>query len=146
MMERSRTLHAGATRHSASAGLIIRQREPANLEMPFDQVDSYLTPTELFYIRSHFPAPKIDPACYRLTIDGAVRTPLAVSYEELRGMRSETRTAILECAGNSRVFLVPRDAMGNVQPGEHDWNYGGYVINHRLPIEVLVADPTRAAP
>jgi DMSO/TMAO reductase YedYZ molybdopterin-dependent catalytic subunit len=108
MMEGSRTLHAGATRQSGSAGLIIRQKEPANLEMSFDQADSYLTPTELFYIRSHFPAPKIDPACYRLTIDGAVRTPLAVSYEELRGMRSETRIAILECAGNSRIFLVPQ--------------------------------------
>ena len=40
-----------ASRQSSSAGLIIRQKEPTNLEMPFDQVDSYLTPTELFYIR-----------------------------------------------------------------------------------------------
>ena len=44
---------------STSAGLIIRQKEPTNLETPLDQVDSYLTPTELFYIRSHFPAPKL---------------------------------------------------------------------------------------
>ena len=49
------------TRQFASAGLIIRQKEPANLETPFDQVDSYLTPTELFYIRSHFPAPRLVP-------------------------------------------------------------------------------------
>ena len=44
----------------ASAGLIIRQKEPANLETPIDQVDSYLTPTDLFYIRSHFPTPRLD--------------------------------------------------------------------------------------
>jgi len=31
-----------------------------------------------------------------------------LSYEELRSMRSETRVATLECAGNSRVFLVPQ--------------------------------------
>jgi hypothetical protein len=31
---------------SSSAGLIIRQKEPTNLETPFDQVDSYFTPTE----------------------------------------------------------------------------------------------------
>jgi hypothetical protein len=31
-------------------------------------VHSYLTPTELFYIRSHFPAPKLDLAGYRLRI------------------------------------------------------------------------------
>jgi hypothetical protein len=49
---------------TSSAGLIIRQKEPANLETPLDQVDSYLTPTELFYIHSHFPAPKLDLASY----------------------------------------------------------------------------------
>src|SRR6202051_3486798 len=91
-----------------SAGLTIRQKEPKNLEAPFDQVDSYLTPTELFYIRSHFPAPSIDAASYQLRIDGAVRSPLELSYKELREMRSETRIATLECAGNGRVFLVPQ--------------------------------------
>src|ERR1700687_2758133 len=97
-----------ASRQSSTAGLIIRQKEPTNLEMPFDHVDSYLTPTELFYIRSHFPAPRIDVAGYQLRIDGAVSNPLALSYRELREMRSETRTATLECAGNGRVFLVPQ--------------------------------------
>jgi DMSO/TMAO reductase YedYZ molybdopterin-dependent catalytic subunit len=95
------------TDQSSSAGLIIRQKEPTNLETPLDQVDSFLTPTELFYIRSHFPAPKLDPASYQLRIDGAVRKPFSLSYEELRDMPSDTRVALLECAGNSRVFLVP---------------------------------------
>src|SRR6201993_2826967 len=88
-------------------GLIIRQKEPNNLETPFDQVDSFLTPTELFYIRSHFPAPKLNLATYQLRIDGAVRNPFSVSYQELRDMPSETRVATLECAGNGRVFLIP---------------------------------------
>ena len=92
------------------AGLIIRQKEPANLETPLDQVDTYLTPTELFYIRSHFPAPSLDPASYQLRIDGAVRNLLSLSYPQLRAMPSETRVAALECAGNSRVFLVPQVA------------------------------------
>ncbi len=92
----------------ASAGLIIRQKEPANLETPFDRVDSYLTPTELFYIRSHFPAPKLDLASYRLHVSGGVRKPLSLSYQQLRDMPSQTRIAILECAGNGRVFLVPQ--------------------------------------
>jgi len=92
----------------SSAGLIIRQKEPRNLEAPFDRIDSYLTPTELFYIRSHFLTPKLDRASYQLRIDGAVRHPFTLSYEELRNMRSETRVATLECAGNGRVFLVPQ--------------------------------------
>jgi DMSO/TMAO reductase YedYZ molybdopterin-dependent catalytic subunit len=106
-MEGSQKQYVDEPRHSSQTGLIIRQKEPTNLEMPFDQVDSYLTPTELFYIRSHFPAPRLDVAGYRLRIDGAVRNPLALSYQELREMRSETRIATLECAGNGRVFLVP---------------------------------------
>src|SRR3954451_10428490 len=109
-MEESGDQCIDETRRSSSAGLIIRQKEPTNLETPFDQVDSYLTPTELFYIRSHFPAPKLEPASYELRIDGAVRDPFSLSYKQLRDMPSETRVATLECAGNSRVFLVPRAA------------------------------------
>ena len=107
-MEGSKEQYVDEPRQSSSTGLIIRQKEPTNLEMPFDLVDSYLTPTELFYIRSHFRAPKIDAADYQLRIDGAVRNPLALSYQELREMPSATRTATLECAGNGRVFLVPQ--------------------------------------
>ena len=100
-MERSNTQYR-------EAGLIIRQREPKNLEAPFDRIDSYLTPPELFYIRNHFPTPDLDAASYQLRIDGAVKHPLNVSYAELRSMPCETRIATLECAGNSRVFLVPQ--------------------------------------
>jgi DMSO/TMAO reductase YedYZ molybdopterin-dependent catalytic subunit len=107
MMEDSKRHYVDHTPYS-SAGLIIRQKEPKNLETPFDRLDSYLTPTELFYIRSHFPTPNLDAASYRLRIGGAVGRPLSLSYEELRNMRSETRIATLECAGNSRVFLVPQ--------------------------------------
>jgi DMSO/TMAO reductase YedYZ molybdopterin-dependent catalytic subunit len=108
MMETSKMQYGDEPRQSSPAGLIIRQKEPTNLEMPFDRVDSYLTPTELFYIRSHFQAPRIDLADYQLKINGAVRDPLALSYRDLREMPSETRTATLECAGNGRVFLVPQ--------------------------------------
>jgi DMSO/TMAO reductase YedYZ molybdopterin-dependent catalytic subunit len=89
-------------------GLIIRQKEPHNLEMPFDQVRSYLTPTELFYIRSHFTIPTVGLASYQLRIDGAVRNAFSLTYEELRSLPSETVVATLECAGNGRVFLVPQ--------------------------------------
>src|SRR5882672_5872448 len=107
MMDDSKKHYADNTGLSSSVGLTIRQKEPKNLEAPFDRIDSFLTPTDLFYIRSHFPAPDLDLASYQLRIDGAVRHPFTLSYEELRSMRSETRVATLECAGNSRVFLVP---------------------------------------
>ena len=92
----------------SSPGMIIRQKEPKNLETPFSEVDSFLTATELFSIGSYFLAPTIDAGSYQLHIDGAVTNPLDVSYQELRDMPSETRVAVLECAGNGRVFLVPQ--------------------------------------
>ncbi len=95
---------------SPFVGMIIRQKEPTNLETPLDQADSYLTPSELFYVRSHFPTPQLEPASYQLRIDGAVRKPLSLSYKQLRDLPSQTRVATLECAGNGRVFLVPQVA------------------------------------
>ncbi|MGI4830807.1 MAG: sulfite oxidase [Janthinobacterium lividum] len=89
-------------------GLIIRQRDPVNLEYPFDHLDEFLSPNDLFYIRSHFKAPVLDIDNYNLSIGGAVKAPFTISYKELLAMPSVTRAATLECAGNGRIFLVPQ--------------------------------------
>src|SRR5260370_16926554 len=88
-------------------GLIIRQKGPNNLEMPFDQLGDFITPSELFYIRSHFPTPELDPLAYRLSIGGAVRNELSLSYADIPAMPSRTSVPTLKCAGNSPVFMVP---------------------------------------
>ena len=98
----------GQPKPTSSVGMIIREREPVNFEFPFHQLQSFLTPNDLFYIRSHFKAPTLDKDSYELRIDGALKTPLVLSYGELRKLPAETRAATLECAGNSRVFLVPQ--------------------------------------
>src|ERR1700704_6954602 len=74
-------------------GLIIRQKDPNNLEMPFDQLGDFITPSELFYIRSHFPTPELNPDAYRLSIRGAVRNELRLSYADIRAMPSRTCVA-----------------------------------------------------
>src|SRR5260370_30414714 len=102
-----KTIHPVPANAESAGGLVIRQEEPRNLEFPFDRLDSYLTPVESFYIRSHFQAPTIHPDSYRLSMDGAVKNPFAVTLNELKSLPAETIVATLECAGNSRVFLVP---------------------------------------
>jgi DMSO/TMAO reductase YedYZ molybdopterin-dependent catalytic subunit len=92
----------------SQAGLIIRESDPVNLESPFDQLDGYLTSNDLFYIRNHFEAPRLDVDSYELKVDGAVRHPFAISMAELRKLPTVTRTGTLECAGNGRVFLSPQ--------------------------------------
>lgn len=88
--------------------MIIREKEPANLEMPFGLLDGFTTPNELFYIRSHFPVPEIDLANWRLKIEGAVERPLEMTLDDLQALPATTLPATLECAGNGRVFLVPK--------------------------------------
>jgi DMSO/TMAO reductase YedYZ molybdopterin-dependent catalytic subunit len=105
---RSNDARVNQSGRSHSVGLVTRQTEPRVFETPVNQVDSFLTPNELFYVRSHSPAPKFDVESYRLQIDGAVRNSLSLTYRQLRDMPAVTRTALLECAGNSRIFLVPQ--------------------------------------
>src|ERR1019366_10761496 len=90
------------------AGLIMREHEPVNLEFPFDQLNDLLIPNDLFYVRNHFRAPKLDSKNYALQIVGAVQHPFSIGYKELQNMTSVTRVATLECAGNGRVFLTDR--------------------------------------
>jgi hypothetical protein len=42
--------------------------------------------------------------------------------------------------GRYTLLARAKDANGIVQPDEHDWTYGSYVITHLLPIEVMVED------
>jgi DMSO/TMAO reductase YedYZ molybdopterin-dependent catalytic subunit len=41
-------------------------------------------------------------------MDGAVKKPFAITLNELKNLPAKTIVATLECAGNSRVFLVPQ--------------------------------------
>jgi DMSO/TMAO reductase YedYZ molybdopterin-dependent catalytic subunit len=88
-------------------GLIARQKNPDNLESPFPALNSFLTPTHLFYVRSHFAVPELDAGSWRLKIEGAVKKTVEISHDDLRKMPAHTLTAVLECSGNGRVFLKP---------------------------------------
>jgi DMSO/TMAO reductase YedYZ molybdopterin-dependent catalytic subunit len=101
-------MSTATTGRGPNIGLTIRGRDPLNLEYPFEQLDEFLTPNELFYIRCHYEAPVLDCHDYKLSIYGAVERPLEISYEELLAMSRVTKPATLECAGDGRIFLVPQ--------------------------------------
>jgi DMSO/TMAO reductase YedYZ molybdopterin-dependent catalytic subunit len=89
-------------------GLIVREREPENLEFPFASLGSFITPNEQFFVRSHFPTPALDPNTWRLKIEGCIERPCELSLDELRAMPSRSVVATIECAGNGRIFLTPK--------------------------------------
>ena len=89
-------------------GRIVRSESPPNLEMPFSTVDSFLTPTKSFYVRTHFPVPVIDRDAWWLYVEGEVEKPFSINYAELTALSSVTAPVTLECAGNNRNFLEPK--------------------------------------
>jgi DMSO/TMAO reductase YedYZ molybdopterin-dependent catalytic subunit len=122
------------TRIAASlTRLIERQREPDNLEMPFSEASDLITPVDLFYVRSHFPVPQIDPAAWRLRVEGAVDHPLEFSYKQLLEIPSVDLPATLECAGNGRSFL--KEKVAGVQ-----WGLGavGTAVWSGIPLAALL--------
>jgi sulfite oxidase len=99
--------------------LIILQEQPLNAEPPGDLLrQSFITPQEHFYIRTHGSIPAVDPASYRLLITGMVQPKRELSLDELRSMSpARTVTATLECAGNRRDELMAVKPI----PGEVPW-------------------------
>ena len=106
-------------------GVIVRQWEPRNLEYPLPSLDGPVTPTNQFYVRSHFPVPEADPKTWTLTVEFADRgglyptpDPRSFSLAELEALGTEEKTVTMECAGNGRIFLVPK-------PSGLLWETGG---------------------
>ncbi|MBY4612594.1 molybdopterin-dependent oxidoreductase, partial [Rhizobium sp. 18T] len=87
--------------------LIVRQKSPENIEFPFASLSDWLIPTELFFVRNHFPSPDLDARDWRLRVSGAVERPIELDLDSIKAMRSTTLTAVVECAGNGRVYYVP---------------------------------------
>jgi DMSO/TMAO reductase YedYZ molybdopterin-dependent catalytic subunit len=88
--------------------LIPRSIRPPDYETPVALLDSFITATEHFFVRSHMPVPPAgDAAAWRLEIAGEVGSTLSVSLDDLRKMPQATVTMTLECAGNGRAFFDP---------------------------------------
>ena len=85
--------------------LISHLARPQDLGTPLEYFDRLVTPTDVFFVRSHFGPPALDRA-RKVRIEGA-RT-LELSLHDLRAFPEVTLTAVLQCAGNGRALHRPR--------------------------------------
>ncbi len=96
--------------------LIFRTTEPRNAEPELGKlVQSWLTPTKHFYVRSHAPNPVLNPDSFRLRIEGMVRKPASLSLGDLGKFGKKSTTATLTCAGNRRAEYNNEGKVGGVQ-------------------------------
>lgn len=79
-----------------------------NRGMPLEALRYDVTPTGLHYLLVHFDIPAVDPAAWRLRIDGLVDRPLELRLDDLKARPRRTIPVTLECAGNGRARLQPR--------------------------------------
>jgi sulfite oxidase len=80
--------------------------------------DHLITPTDLFFTRSHAPVPQIDRGTWRLELGGLVDRPQRFSFDELNGaFLRRSVTATIVCAGLRREEFL---ALGPL-PGELPW-------------------------
>jgi sulfite oxidase len=86
-------------------------------ETPLELLTDYLTPNELFFVRSHWIPRTPDPKTWRLMVDGEVENPSAFSLADIRRMPVTEVTCVLQCAGNGRALYTP------LLPGVQ-WRYG----------------------
>jgi DMSO/TMAO reductase YedYZ molybdopterin-dependent catalytic subunit len=92
--------------------LVQRDDAPPQHETSIEALGrSWLTPNDLFFVRSHHGMPAIDVARWRLEVGGLVHRPLVLTLEALRTTGHLERVCTIECAGNGRA-LLPRDASG----------------------------------
>src|SRR6266436_1793787 len=64
--------------------MILHNDRPEDLETPVKYFDSWVTPVDAFFVRQHIPRPaRIEPAAYRLKINGLVAKEVEVTLADL---------------------------------------------------------------
>ena len=97
--------------------MIVHATSPFLLETKLQYLRTFITPNKHFFVRNHYPAPRLDIETWQLTIEGEVETPLTLKFGDLKQFGEVTLTTWLQCFGNGRSFFVPR-ASGT------PWRYG----------------------
>ena len=118
------------------ADFIYYEKEPLNgAPPPFLARGEFITPFDLFYVRSHGDIPALSAAGYRLSVKGLVGCPMELGLEELRrDFPAHRVAATLQCAGNRRdEFIRVKDI-----PGQAPW--AGNAISHGVWTGVRLAD------
>jgi len=99
-----------------------------------------ITPTNKFFIRSHFAVPALTRDDWRLTIGGCVEREVVLDYEELRTLPHRDLVVTMECAGNSRSTVRPK-------PEGVLWGHGAVSTGHWRGVPLwLVLDRAEVRP
>ena len=121
---------------AAAAKLIVRSVNPEDFEMPLEGFESWITPVDSFFVRTHLYRPTVNAGEWRLHVKGMVANQLTLALADLRKLPRVEVVSVLECAGNGRSFYQPT-VIGM------QWRYGG--VGNARWAGVRVADVLQRA-
>ena len=105
---------------------VIRNQNPFNGGAPLNLLtQSHITPTNLFFVRSHGDVPQVELKSFRLNINGKVHKTLSLSLDDIKNNFERVEvSATLQCAGNRRQELmavkeIPHELPWNVEAISH---------------------------
>jgi DMSO/TMAO reductase YedYZ molybdopterin-dependent catalytic subunit len=78
--------------------------------------DTFYTPLDDVFVRSHLGVPHIDASSWSLTVDGLVHSPVQLAFDAMHKLPQIRRTAFHECFGDPLRPQVPTRAVANI-----DW-------------------------
>ena len=93
--------------------MILQRTSPPWLETPFDIYDkSVITPNNQHYVSWHWATypEEINVDTFRLAVRGEVDKTLSLSLKDIQDLPQFEIVAVNQCAGNSRMLMVPRVA------------------------------------
>jgi DMSO/TMAO reductase YedYZ molybdopterin-dependent catalytic subunit len=70
-------------------------------QLQWEELDSWITPTNKFFTVKHFGQPTIDLQRWRLAVTGLVKQPLSLTIDQLKARPRQEVTFTLECSGNT---------------------------------------------
>jgi len=94
-------MRSAASAEAAKTAALVRWRPT-----PLPALELPAIPTELHFVRDHFPVPALDATAWSLTLTGSTRT-LQLDLPLLQRLPRRSLSVVLECAGHRRAEFEP---------------------------------------
>lgn len=102
--------------------LMVHSERPCNAETPADELGSFLTPNETFYVRNHLWVPNVDESKHKLLIELHDGEEKEYTLADLKQNFKQIKiTATLQCSGNRRKDMTQESRSTNGL----QWSVGG---------------------
>lgn len=98
--------HGWPTRDLTPVTLTDNEGRTVRIRTPVMDLEGLITPTHLHYTVQHFAVPPVvETEAWALRITGAVKSPLTLSFDQLRRFPARNVRTVMECSGSDATYF-----------------------------------------